>query len=61
MKYLLTLAAFLILGGGTVFAGVESRVGHHVSTWDGIWWAIGTMSTEGSNLAITTNQIVRWG
>jgi hypothetical protein len=55
VKYLLTLAAFLILGGGTVFAGVESRVGHHVSTWDGIWWAIGTMSTEGSNIAITTN------
>ena len=55
VKYLLALSVFLVLGGGTVFAGVESRVGHHVSTWDGIWWAIGTMSTEGSSIEITTD------
>jgi len=55
VKYLLALSVFLVFGGGTVFASVESRVGHHVSTWDGIWWAIGTMSTEGSNIQVTTN------
>jgi voltage-gated potassium channel len=55
VKYLLALSAFLVAGGGTVFADVESRVGHHVSTWDGIWWAIGTMSTEGSHIEVTSD------
>lgn len=36
LKYVLALALFLIVGGGTVFAEVESGVGHSVSTWDGI-------------------------
>lgn len=48
------LAAFLVVGGGSVFAGVESHLGHHISTWDGIWWALGTMTTEGSNIEVTT-------
>jgi Ion channel len=32
------------LGGGAAFASV---VGKHVSTWDGIWWAVSTMTTVG--------------
>jgi voltage-gated potassium channel len=55
LKYVMALAAFLVVGGGTVFASVESSIGHHVSTWDGIWWALGTVTTEGSNVAVTTN------
>jgi voltage-gated potassium channel len=55
LRYVMALAAFLLVGGGTVFASVESSVGHHVSTWDGIWWALGTATTEGSNIEVTTN------
>jgi voltage-gated potassium channel len=54
LKYAVALAAFLVVGGGTVFADVESHVGHPVSTWDGIWWAIGTVSTEGTHIEATT-------
>jgi voltage-gated potassium channel len=55
LKYVMALAVFLVVGGGTVFASVESGVGHHLSTWDGIWWALGTATTEGSNIEVTTN------
>jgi voltage-gated potassium channel len=55
IRYVAAVAVFLIVGGGAVFSGVESRVGHHVSTWDGIWWAVGTASTSGSDVPITTN------
>lgn len=55
LKYLAVAAVFLIVGGGTVFASVENHAGHHVSTWDGIYWAIGTISTEGSPIGATTN------
>jgi hypothetical protein len=55
LKYVMAIAVFLVVGGGTVFAGVESSVGPHVSTWDGIWWAVGTATTEGSNIPVTTN------
>ncbi len=55
LKYAMALAVFLVIGGGTVFAGVESRVGHHISTWDGIWWAFGTVTAEGSRIEVTTN------
>jgi voltage-gated potassium channel len=54
LKFVIALAVFLVIGGGAIFAGVESHVGHHVSTWDGIWWALGTVTTEGSNVAVTT-------
>jgi voltage-gated potassium channel len=55
LKYVLALAVFLVVGGGTVFASVESHVGNQVSTWNGIWWAIGTVSTEGSEIRTTTD------
>jgi len=37
-------ALLTILGGGTAFAAAEGR---HLSIWDGMWWAIETMSTVG--------------
>ena len=55
LKYVVALAVFLVAGGGTVFASVESHVGHHISAWDGIWWAMGTVTTEGSSIEVTTN------
>jgi voltage-gated potassium channel len=36
------LAAMTALGGGAAFAAVEDR-----STWDGVYWAITTMTTVG--------------
>ncbi len=55
LKYVAALAVSLVIGGGVAFADVQSRAGDHVSTWDGIWWAIGTISTEGSHLEATTD------
>jgi voltage-gated potassium channel len=37
------LALLTVLGGGAAFAAVEK----HASTWDGVWWAVTTMTTVG--------------
>jgi len=55
LKYVAALVVFIVLGGGTIFADVESHAGVHISTWTGIWWAIGTVSTEGTNIEISTD------
>ncbi len=55
LKFVVALALFLVIGGGAIFAEVENHAGHHVSSWDGIWWAMGTATTEGSNIEVTTN------
>jgi voltage-gated potassium channel len=39
------LAAMTVLGGGAAFAAVEK--GQHLSAWDGVWWAITTVTTVG--------------
>jgi voltage-gated potassium channel len=42
------LALLMVLGGGAAFAAVEN--GHQtqpVSAWDGVWWAITTVTTVG--------------
>jgi voltage-gated potassium channel len=43
------LALVTVLAGGAAFAAVEKvdMGGNHLSTWDGIWWAIGTVTTVG--------------
>ena len=38
------LALVTALGGGAAFASAEGR---DVSTWDGVWWALTTMTTVG--------------
>jgi voltage-gated potassium channel len=38
------IAVFTALGGGAAFASAE---GQRVSTWDGVWWAVSTMTTVG--------------
>lgn len=45
MKYAAMVALGTIIVGGAVFAGVEQHQG--ISTWDGIWWAITTVTTVG--------------
>jgi voltage-gated potassium channel len=55
LKYVAALVVFLIVGGGTIFADVESHAGTHISTWTGIWWAIGTVSTEGTQIEPVTD------
>jgi voltage-gated potassium channel len=42
LRYVALLAALTVLGGGAAFAAVDDT-----STWDGVWWAITTMTTVG--------------
>jgi voltage-gated potassium channel len=39
------LAAVTVLGGGAAFAAVEKT--QHLSVWDGVWWAMSTVTTVG--------------
>jgi voltage-gated potassium channel len=39
------LALVIVLGGGAAFAAVESD--QNLSAWDGVWWAITTVTTVG--------------
>jgi voltage-gated potassium channel len=42
-----------VIGGGALFDAFE-RKSQHLDTWDGIYWAITTMTTLGSNIYPTT-------
>ena len=55
VRYVAALAIFLVLGGGVAFGQVETSQAHHVSSWDGIWWAIGVVTTNGSNVPVTND------
>jgi voltage-gated potassium channel len=44
LRYGALLALITVLGGGAAYASVEGR---DVSTWDGVWWAVTTMTTVG--------------
>lgn len=39
------LALMVVLGGGTAFAAVEEE--QRLTAWDGVWWAITTVTTVG--------------
>lgn len=43
LRYAAVLALVTVLAGGTAFAAVEKEP----TAWDGIWWAITTMTTVG--------------
>ena len=45
MKYAGVLAATTVIAGGAAFAAVEKDQG--LSSWDGIWWAVTTVTTVG--------------
>lgn len=44
LSYGALLALITVLAGGAAFAHAE---GKEVSTWDGVWWAVTTMTTVG--------------
>jgi voltage-gated potassium channel len=44
LRFATLLVVVTALGGGAAFANVEGR---EISTWDGVWWAITTMTTVG--------------
>jgi voltage-gated potassium channel len=40
-------ALMTVLAGGAAFAAVESEHRHRLSAWDGVWWAVTTVTTVG--------------
>jgi voltage-gated potassium channel len=44
LSYGALLALVTVLAGGAAFAHAE---GKEVSTWDGVWWVVTTMTTVG--------------
>jgi voltage-gated potassium channel len=53
LRYSALLAVLTIVAGGAAFVGFENGH-HHYSTWEGIYWAITTMTTLGSSVEPTT-------
>lgn len=45
MKYAALVAAGTVVVGGAVFSSVEKE--QHLTTWDGVWWAVTTVTTVG--------------
>jgi voltage-gated potassium channel len=45
LRYASVVAVFGIIGGGAAFAAVETT--QKLSTWDGVWWAVTTVTTVG--------------
>jgi voltage-gated potassium channel len=55
VRYVAAVAVFLVLGGGVSLAQVETTAVRHVSSWDGIWWAIGFVTTNGESANVHTD------
>lgn len=53
LRYALLLTVLTVVGGGALFKAFEHH-NQHVSFWDGLYWAITTMTTLGSNIYPTT-------
>ncbi|MEK6250444.1 MAG: potassium channel family protein [Actinomycetota bacterium] len=52
IRYAALLAAITVIAGGAAFVGFEHS--HHYSDWTGLYWAVTTMTTLGSNIYPTT-------
>jgi voltage-gated potassium channel len=55
VRYVAALAVFLVLGGGVALSQVETTATKTVSDWDGIWWAIGFVTTNGESSNVHTD------
>jgi voltage-gated potassium channel len=55
VRYVAALAVFLVLAGGVALAQLETTTARHVSSWDGIWWAIGFVTTNGESANVHTD------
>ncbi len=55
VRYVAALAVFLVLGGGVALAQVETTAARSVSDWDGIWWAVGFVTTNGESANVHTD------
>jgi voltage-gated potassium channel len=52
LRYAALLALVTLIGGGAAFIAAEHD--QHLSLWDGIWWAFGTMTPAGSAIEPAT-------
>jgi len=53
LHYAMFLAVLTVIGGGALFVAFE-KGSQHLNDWDGIYWAVTTMTTLGSNIYPTT-------
>jgi voltage-gated potassium channel len=53
LHYAMLLAVLTVVGGGALFVAFEKHT-QHLTDWDGIYWAVTTMTTLGSNIYPTT-------
>ena len=53
LHYAMLLAVLTVIGGGALFVAFEKHA-QHLNDWDGIYWAVTTMTTLGSNIYPTT-------
>jgi len=53
LRYAMLLAVLTVIGGGALFVAFE-KGSQHLNTWDGIYWAVTTMTTLGSDIYPTT-------
>lgn len=53
LHYAALLAILTALAGGALFVGFEKQ-SQHLNAWDGIYWAVTSMTTLGSSISPTT-------
>lgn len=53
LHYAMFLSLLTVVGGGALFVAFEKH-SQHLSDWQGIYWAVTTMTTLGSNIYPTT-------
>jgi voltage-gated potassium channel len=53
LRYAMLLSVLTVIGGGALFVAFEKH-SQHLSAWEGIYWAVTTMTTLGSNIYPTT-------